>query len=253
MKETRLLMGMGITAEISDSSATKEIFDEVFSYFKYVDEKFSTYKNTSEISRVNSGELSEEFWSKDMKEVFALAEETKKLTDGYFDIIRADGTYDPSGLVKGWAIFNAAEIIKRAGFENFYVEAGGDIEARGKNGDGEDWKVGIRDPFDKEKKIIVKVISVSDIGIATSGTYVLGQHIYNPHARDRRITEIVSFTVVGPNIYEADRFATAAFAMGREGIRFIENLPGFEGYMIDKDGIATETSGFKGYVLNNNL
>ena len=50
--------------------------------------------------------------------------------------------------------------------------------------------------------------------------------------------------MIGPNIYEADRFATAAFAMGRDGILFIEELQGFEGYMIDRNGMATLTSGF---------
>ena len=59
--------------------------------------------------------------------------------------------------------------------------------------------------------------------------------------------EILSLTVVGPNIYEADRFATAAFAMQREGINFIENLNGFEGYSIDKNGTATMTSNFEKY------
>ena len=58
----------------------------------------------------------------------------------------------------------------------------------------------------------------------------------------------VSVTVLGPNVYEADRFATAAFAMGSEGIHFIEGLSGFEGYLIDKSGIAALTSGFADYV-----
>ena len=52
---------------------------------------------------------------------------------------------------------------------------------------------------------------------------------------------------MGPNVLEADRFATAAFAMGREGIHFIESLKGFEGYAIDAKGIATMTSGFEVY------
>ena len=47
---------------------------------------------------------------------------------------------------------------------------------------------------------------------------------------------------------EANRFATAAFAMGPAGINFIEQLPGFEGYMIDPGGMATYTSGFERYV-----
>ncbi len=86
------------------------------------------------------------------------------------------------------------------------------------------------------------------MGIATSGSYRRGQHIYNPHNANAPLTEIVSISVIGPNVYEADRFATAAFAMGKQGINFIENLKGFEGYMINKDGIAVQTSDFVRYL-----
>jgi len=84
-------------------------------------------------------------------------------------------------------------------------------------------------------------------GIATSGSYLRGQHIYNPHTPQEKLLEIVSLTVIGENVLEADRFATAAFAMGRDGINFIEQLPGFEGYAIDKNGLATMTSNFELY------
>ncbi|HVU10254.1 MAG TPA: FAD:protein FMN transferase, partial [Phototrophicaceae bacterium] len=160
---------------------------------------------------------------------------------GYFDI-RHKGTMDPSGIVKGWAIYNAAELLRRQGYQNFYVDAGGDIEAVGKNAQGQDWRVGIRNPFNLHE--IVKVLCVSNCGVATSGTYVRGQHIYNPKDETQMIEDVVSLTVIGPNIYEADRFATAAFAMGKDGIAFIERLQGFEGYQIDAAGIATLTSGF---------
>jgi thiamine biosynthesis lipoprotein len=92
-------------------------------------------------------------------------------------------------------------------------------------------------------------VAVGDgMGVATSGTYVRGQHIYNPKILGPLETDILSLTVIGPNIYEADRFATAAFAMGREGIVFIERRDGLEGYMIDLNGQATLTSGFERYV-----
>ncbi len=51
-------------------------------------------------------------------------------------------------------------------------------------------------------------------------------------------------TVVGPNILDADKYATSAYAMGKNGIYFIEELAGFEGYAIDKKGVATMTTGF---------
>src|SRR5262249_50166152 len=145
--------------------------------------------------------------SQDMQTIFALAEQTKQETNGYFDI-EHNGQYDPSGIVKGWTIANAAEILRQKGFANFYVEAGGDIQVAGNNSRGEPWRIGIRNPFTMNE--IVKVLTLHDGGIATSGTYIRGQHIYNPKHAGELITEIVSLTVIGPDIYEADRFATAA-------------------------------------------
>ena len=240
-------MGMPVTVEIIDAAATKGTLAEIFSYFEYIDEKFSTYKESSEISSINRREITLEQASADMQTVFALADQTRQQTNGYFDIAR-NGIYDPSGLVKGWAIYNAAEILRRKKFENYYVDAGGDVQAAGKNSRGQDWRVGIRNPFDPNE--IIKVLFIHDGGIATSGTYVRGQHIYNPKNDGQLASDIVSLTVIGPNVYEADRFATAAFAMGKAGIVFIENLDGFEGYLIDQNRQATFTSGFERYVIH---
>lgn len=239
-------MGMPITVEIVDSTATDAITNAVFDYFDRVDRKFSTYKADSEISQINRGELTLSDVSPEMQEIFALAKQTRLETDGYFDIWHKD-MYDPSGIVKGWAIFQAARLLKDEGFENYYVEAGGDVQAEGKNALGTKWRVGIRNPFNLNE--IVKVVGASGCGVATSGTSIRGQHIYNPKKDGELLTEIVSLTVIGPNIYEADRFATAAFAMGREGIYFIERRQGLEGYMIDQNGKATLTTGFGHYEI----
>jgi FAD:protein FMN transferase len=246
MKSTRILMGMPITVEALDCD-DEPLIESVFAYFARVEETFSTYRDTSEISAINAGRLSIEQASPAMRAIFAMAEQTRQETGGYFDIWRGD-RYDPAGIVKGWAIAGAAEILRGAGCANFYVDAGGDIEAAGHNDEGEPWRVGVRNPFNIRQ--IVKVLAISGCGVATSGTYIRGQHVYDPHAPGRPIDEIVSLTVVGPNVYEADRFATAAFAMGRRGIMFIEQLAGFEGYMIDAGGQATLTSGFGRYVLS---
>jgi thiamine biosynthesis lipoprotein len=64
------------------------------------------------------------------------------------------------------------------------------------------------------------------------------------------LSEIVGLTVIGADVLEADRFATAAFAMGRDGIVFIEETPGLEGYAIDNAGRATFTSGFGAFCVS---
>ena len=240
-------MGMPVTLEIIDPNASIELLEAVFAYFETIDARFSTYKDSSEISRINRHELTLEDASADMKTVFEMADQLRLKTDGYFDIQHA-GAYDPSGLVKGWAIFNAAEMIRQKGMTNFYVDAGGDIQAAGKNNQGQAWRVGIRNPFKLDE--IVKVLSISGCGVATSGAYVRGAHIYNPKNLIEPITDIVSLTVIGPDVYDADCYATAAFAMGKEGINFIQGLVGFEGYMIDRNRRATFTSGFSRYVIH---
>jgi thiamine biosynthesis lipoprotein len=211
-----------------------------------VDQTFSTYKEDSEISRINQQRLDLAQASQPMQAIFALAEETRMITNGYFDIYR-NGKYDPSGLVKGWSIYNAAMLLGQRGFHDYYVDAGGDIQAAGRNTQGEKWRVGIRNPFDMRQ--VVKVLAISDCGIATSGNYVRGAHIYNPKTSEPLETKIVSLTVIGPDVYEADRFATAAFAMGEEGVNFIGRLTGFEAYQIDQSGRATYTSGFQRFLL----
>ncbi len=255
-KETRIIMGMPIEIDIVPVTGMiyhTSVFDTLetaFAYLVAVDERFSTYKPDSEISRINrelghSDILKNVGMSEEMKEVFEIGEKTKLETDGYFDICRPDGSIDPSGVVKGWAILNTAKLIRDAGYENYFVNAGGDIASFGKDTEGKEWRFGIRNPFKKEE--IVKVVYPHEKGLATSGSYERGDHIYNPRNPEEKLREVVSISVIGPDVLAADLIATAAFAMGKSGIAFIELLPGFEGYAIDANGIATMTGGFMAY------
>ncbi|HEX7735642.1 MAG TPA: FAD:protein FMN transferase [Ktedonobacteraceae bacterium] len=245
MKQIRLLMGMPITVEIVDPTAAQDDLEQVFALFVTVDHTFSTYKEDSEIARINRGELAPAQYSADMQTILALSAQTRKETRGYFDI-RRNGSIDPSGIVKGWAIQQAAQLLRERGFRHFYIDAGGDIQVVGYN-KGYPWHIGIRNPFQRGEN--VKILALTDRGIATSGTAIRGQHIYDPHQPNTPLLDVASITVIGPNIYEADRFATAAFAMGKEGIRFIARLADFEGYMIDAQARATFTPGFERYVV----
>lgn len=236
---------MGMPIKICTVEDSDEAVREAFDCFRSVDDQYSTYKSHSEISLINQG-LPKEKWSSSMKYIFELCEQTKQQSQGYFEI-KHNEKYDPSGLVKGWSIKQAAYLLVSRGVKNFFIEAGGDIQSYGFSAESKPWRFGIRNPFNRNE--IVKAVSAPDQGVATSGTYTRGQHIYNPFAPNKPINDILSLTVVGPDIYEADRFATAAFAMGREGIKFIDSLQGFEGYMIDSSGVATLSHGFGRFVV----
>jgi thiamine biosynthesis lipoprotein len=255
MTRTELIMGMPVTVTIPDRersdlapsgarfSTVDAAIDAVFARFWETDARFSPYKSGSETCRIDRRELDPRDASPEMREVLRLSGETKELTGGYFDVWR-EGRLDPCGLVKGWAINAAARLLDDDGFASFCIEAGGDMELRGANEEARPWEIGIRSPFDISK--ITKRLSITNRGVATSGTYIRGEHIYNP-LTGARANEIASLTVIGPDVYEADRMATAAFAMGNRGIGFIAGLPGFEGYMIGYDRTSLSTLGFSRY------
>lgn len=237
-------MGMPVTLEVVNGSEAD--IEAVFDYFHHIDETFSIYKDESEISRLNRNEVKVGDVSPEMREILKLSEETRIETDGYFDIKRPNGTLDPSGLVKGWAIEKAANLLHERGCYDFCLDVGGDIQTSGKNSEGSEWRIGIRNPFNREE--IVKTIIPKGHGVATSGTYIRGEHILDPKSGKPVETNIVSLTVIGRNVYEADRFATAAFAMGAKGIEFLSAQPELEAYEINRQGLATMTSGFENFL-----
>ncbi len=248
MERTELIMGMPITVSLPSAKSGEgadEAFAAVFSYFREIDERFSPYKPGSEVSRIARGEEKLEEASPQMAEVLRLCEETARQTGGYFSAWYA-GTFDPSGIVKGWAVHEASRILDELGFRDHCVDAGGDIEARGFNSEGGPWEIGIRNPFDP--RTIVKVLRLRDRGIATSGTYIRGDHIYDPKTGLPKADGFASLTVIGPDVLEADRLSTPAFAMGEEGLGFLTTTPGIEAYAVGADGIALFTPGLARYI-----
>ncbi len=241
LQQSRTTMGMIARIAVVDSHASPADLDAVFAFFDDTDQRFSPFREDSELCRRNRGEAGEP--SAAMRAILALAEEKKKQTGGYFDIRRPDGLVDTSGVVKGWAIRQGARMLAARGLQNFMLEIGGDIQTSGRDEKGGDWLVGIRHPF---ADAVVKVLYPRGHAVATSGSYHQGAHIYDPHGG---VPEgVVSLTVIGPDILEADIAATAAFAMGRDGIHFIERSAGLEAYAIDAAGRARMTSGLKRYL-----
>ena len=239
-------MGMLAKVEVDEPRVGACDLENIFAGLIGADAQFSPFKQDSELSQFNRGEIGPERLSAEMRDVLELCDRTRRQSGGYFDVRRTSREIDLCGIVKGWAIARAAQHMSRMGFVNFYVEIAGDIQCHGHNSHGKPWRVGIRNPFAVHQ--IVKIVQLSDRGIATSGNYIQKRHIYNPHVPGDPLDEIVSLTVIGPDILEADRFATAAFAMGRAGLEFIETIPGLEGYEIDASGIARMTSGLPQYL-----
>jgi thiamine biosynthesis lipoprotein len=236
------VMGMPVIVDVRDEGVGEGPIDEVVAWLHRVDRTFSTYKDDSEICRIDRGELAPADAHPDVQWVLARCEELGRQTGGYFDLRAGpDGTLDPSGLVKGWAVDGAAAILEAAGATNFAVNAGGDIRLRGGALPDDRWRVGIQHPLERDR--IAAVVETRDLAVATSGAYERGEHVFDPHTR-RPPVGVLSVTITGPDLATADAYATAAFAMGTRGAQWTATLDGYEGMTILAGGRVQLTQGF---------
>lgn len=240
-------MGTVVTLDIRDDSSSDALVERVFDWFRQVDTRFSAWKPDSEVSRFGRGEVDEAGLSADLRQVLATCEQVRITSGGAFDIRRhrPDDQPDPTGLVKGWSVDRAVAILEAAGSTDFSVNAGGDVVVRGHPEPGRSWRVGIQHPALTDR--VAGVVSGTDLAIATSGTYERGQHILDARAGSPS-TDLVSMTVIGPRLALVDAYATAAFAMGRAGVAWLDGIAEHSGCAITTDGQMIWTPGFDRYL-----
>jgi FAD:protein FMN transferase len=236
------IMGMPITVDVRDEDLDESVLEQMFDSLRFADATFSTYKEDSEISRMNRRELAVAAAHPDVREVLDRCEALRIETDGYFDMRAATAeAIDPSGLVKGWAVDRAASILDEAGIQNYAVNVAGDMRLRGRALPDPCWSVGIQHPLESDS--IAAVVEVNDLAVATSGAYARGDHVIDPHTR-RPPVGVLSVTITGPELATADAYATAAFAMGEAGIHWTARLHGYEAMTILADERVLSTPGF---------
>ncbi len=235
-------MGTMISLYLPEGGADSPAADAAFAWLHEAEERFSPFKHESEVSRVMRGEIPMSRISVDLREVFEIADVVKTLSGGAFDVHahRSDGRPDPTGVVKGWSVDRAGAILSAAGIDRFYLSAGGDVIVRGGQERSVPWRVGIAHPFAPDA--VALVLQGNDLAVATSGTTERGHHITDPQT-GQAADELLTVTVAGPDLARADAYATAAFAMGREGLRWVEALPGYDAAGITHDARLITTRG----------
>jgi thiamine biosynthesis lipoprotein len=243
VRRVELVMGMPINVDVRDPCGDA-VLDELFGWFREVDERFSTYKEESEISRLNRGELDVRDSHPDVRWVLARCDELREETGGFFDARYESLTrIDPSGLVKGWSVDRGGELLERHGLRNYSINAGGDIRMRGDALPEDGWRTGIQHPEHADR--LAAVVEGHDLSLATSGTYVRGDHIVDPHT-GRAPAGVLSVTIAGVDLATADAYATAAFAMGEAGPGWAASRQplGYETLCLVADGTSLMTPGF---------
>ncbi len=235
------VMGMPVSVHARGAGARGPAADEavaaVFAELHRLEDVFSTYRPHSQVSRLQRGELGLDACDEEVREVHRLCETALALTGGAFDAWAAvpdhPGLFDPTGLVKSWAVSRAARGLDGlAPAPAFAVGAGGDVLVLPGQATHE-WRIGIEDPRDRRR--ILASVPVRDGAVATSGIAARGLHIVDPRS-GRRANEVLSATVVGPSLLWADVFATAAVALGTDAVGWTQGLAGTSGLLVLADG-----------------
>ncbi|GAA4241146.1 FAD:protein FMN transferase [Winogradskyella damuponensis] len=143
---------------------------------------------------------------------------------------------------KGYAADKAKILLMSKGVTSGIINASGDMNTWGKQTNGEDWKVAITNPMDKNK--VFALLPITNGSVVTSGNYEKyvnfnGKrytHIIDPRT-GYPSTGIISVTVFAPKAELADALATSVFVMGKEaGLDRINQLPKIECIIIDDNG-----------------
>lgn len=219
------IMGMPISIHVRsdrvDDPRTARAVQGAFADLARMDDLFSTYREESQLSRHHRGELSLARADPLLAHSLRLGREAEALTVGAFttDLPGPDGVrrFDPTGLVKGWAVDRAAESLTALPGASWCVNAGGDVlvgrhlHVPPVGEDAAPWRIGVEDPRDREK--IAAVVPLTVGAVATSGTAARGAHLYDP-VTGTMVGRSGSMTVVGTTLLWADIWATALFVGG---------------------------------------
>lgn len=206
MRRVEHIMGMPISLDLRDEGDGQAAFD----WLAEADRRFSPFRADSEVCLGAD--------SPDMREIRRLCEEYELRSGGAFRARLPGRAFDPSGIVKGWAVQRAADLLRAQGIRSFCLNAGGDLVAAGRL-----WSVGIRHPEDAHQ--VCAVLAVQDRAVATSGAYERGEHVLDGRTGEPA-RGLLSLTVVADDLTTADAVSTAAFAMGRDGIAWAHAQPG---------------------------
>ncbi|MFI6077364.1 FAD:protein FMN transferase [Actinoplanes sp. NPDC051343] len=244
------IMGLPVSVHVRGDGLAGERVEkrvaEVFAELRHVDAVLSPYRDDSDLTRWEHGQLAVGEADPILAQVMTLCAEASRRTGGWFDAHglpdprTAEPRYDPSGLVKGWAAERAARHLADLSGYGWCLNAGGDVLVHAPD-DQPPWRVGIENPNDPAR--IMSVVERRTGAIATSGSTHRGAHIIDPHT-GRPAGGTRAVTVTGPRLLWADVYATAAAVRGATALAWIDDLAGYEALIVTSSGMLRTTGGW---------
>lgn len=171
---------------------------------------------------------------------------------------------DFNAIAQGYTSDLIAHFLESRGIENYLVDTGGEIMARGEKPDGKPWIVGIEKPAENwdSEQVVQTRIALRDKGLVTSGStrkYVERNGKRYSHCIDPKTGypvehQLLSVTVLADNSVWADALASICMVMGKEkSLPLIENLDEVEAYYIyvnERNELETfATNGFQNLII----
>jgi len=166
---------------------------------------------------------------------------------------------DFNAIAKGYAVDVIANFLDTQNVENYLVEIGGEIRAKGINASsGNPWKIGVENPNFNGTQTIMKTISLDNVSMATSGTYRKFKvdengnkyaHIIDTKTGYPSKTNLLSISVIAKDCMTADAYATAFKSMGIDKVTlFLKEHPELKTFLIfENDNRELETLTLNGF------
>ncbi|OOH86399.1 thiamine biosynthesis protein ApbE [Pasteurellaceae bacterium 15-036681] len=166
---------------------------------------------------------------------------TKKVAGLYLDL---------SSIAKGFGVDKLALHLEQYGIENYLVEIGGELRGKGKNLQGQDWRIAIEKPEFAQGVSSQIIVPLHNLGMATSGSYrnyfedESGKrlsHIIDPKTLSPIAHNLASITVISPSTMTADGLSTGLFVLGPEKALEVAERDQLAVFLIIKNGDKFET------------
>ena len=157
---------------------------------------------------------------------------------------------DFGGVGKGWASYQTAQRLKNDA--PTLVDAQGDITVTAPQIDGSPWRIGVADPFNNSEN--VAVINIHEGGVATSGRNArnwlrdgkLAHHIIDPRTGQPAETDVLTATVIAPNVMQAEAVTKTLLILGSENaLHWLDAHSEFAALLILEDGQVLTTRNFE--------
>lgn len=173
-----------------------------------VDTAFSPYQPRSLVCAVRRGELQPGSYPPPLVDILTRCAAMRAATDGWFDAWAPPGGFDPSGLVKGWAVDRAATLLRLAGIEEFTIWAGADRLS---------YSYGV-----------AEALALSGTAYPRHGV----PRVVDPHTGEPARSGGPA-GVIGPLLGTANAYAVALNAIGEPGLSWFPSADGYRAVLVN--------------------